>query len=229
MSIASKLIRANKPTKSRLHDEKGNFVGWTRLFLHGPKAICGGLLRLAFGFRPAKPWIAYSAIDYLETQLSRNSRVLEYGSGMSTVWYAGIAGEVCSVEDYLPWYNKISNLLKELNLTNVHYRFAASETEYLEFMSGDQPGFDLIVVDGSSRSKCVLKAITLLRAGGILYLDNSDTHMGPAGGDMRLAENAAREFAVKNGCLIHEFTDFAPTQLFVQQGLLVQLPNGTAP
>jgi predicted O-methyltransferase YrrM len=196
---------------------------WNNLFAHILPAVASTFLRVTFGIRPERPWISYSSADYLKKYLTKDSRVLEFGSGMSTVWYSKYAGEVFSVEDYLPWYNKMSQIIQKKNIKNITYKFLDSEQEYSSFMSEDKLGFDLIMVDGNSRSKCVLESTKLLRPGGILYLDNSDTDSTPQGGDMRKAEHYAREYAKKVGAQVTEITDFAPTQLIAQQGLMVKL------
>ena len=85
-------------------------------------------------------------------------------------------------------------------------------------MARDETGFDLIMVDGSHRSECVSHAAKLLRPGGILYLDNSDKDPTARGGDMRLAEEYAIQFAKQQNGTTTYFTDFAPTQMMVQQG-----------
>lgn len=226
--MLQKLISGDALRKSRLHDEKGNFVGLSRLISHGPKAVATGLMRLSFDYRPSQPWISYSVIQILEKHLTRSSRVLEFGSGMSTVWYARHAGEVCSVEDYKPWYEKVKKILINEKLQNVNYQFKDHVDSYSQCFTDDSRGFDLIMVDGSHRSACIAHAVKLLRPGGILYLDNTDKDSTPRGGDMRLAENNAPQFAKGKNAEIFYFTDFAPTQLFVQQGLMVKLPNHLA-
>lgn len=112
---------SKKIRKSRLHDEKGNYVGWNRLIKHLPAAVSTGILRVAFDYRPEIPWISYDAIRELKQFLTKESRVLEFGSGMSTIWYAKHAGEVFSVEDYQPWYHKVNRLLKQKSIENVNY------------------------------------------------------------------------------------------------------------
>lgn len=222
--MLSKIIAGSKFRKSRLHDEKGNFVGVRRLFIHAPLAVATGMLRLLLRYRVAKPWIAYDSIKMLEKHLTKESRVLEFGSGMSTIWYSKHAGYVCSVDDHRPWFNKITARIKKDSIKNIHYQFAQSEETYSSFMSEDQKGFDLIMIDGSCRSMCVLMASKLLKPGGVLYLDNSDKDSSGRGGDMRLAEKFALEFAISRNGIVTYVTDFAPTQLFAQQGLHIQIP-----
>ena len=91
-------------------------------------------------------------------------------------------------------------------------------------MSQDNIGFDLIIVDGSYRSKCMASAIKLLKPGGIIYLDNSDKDY-ISGGDMRLAEDILLDFAQEKHAQFKYFTDFAPAEFFVNQGLIVICPH----
>jgi len=224
MSLLRRITSGDNLRKSRLHDEKGNFATWKNVFLHGAPAAATGLLRISTGYRPVLPWIAYTSIGFLKCFLNKRSRVLEFGSGMSTVWYAKNTGEVYSVEDYKPWYDKVKEIIAAKGIDNVTYSFAENETEYTSFMKDDNTGFDLIMVDGSHRSKCIQNTTELLRPGGLLYLDNSDKDSGARGGDMRAAEHLVRNFAAQSNAGIVEITDFAPTQFFVQQGLYVRLP-----
>jgi len=211
--------------KSRLHDEKGNFASWKNVILHGGPALASALLRVTTGYRPALPWIAYTTIRVLGDFLNRDSRVLEFGSGMSTLWYAQRARDVFSTEDNPSWYDRVGRMVKVKGLDNVTHVLAASEEDYFTFMSEDTEGFDLVMVDGSHRSQCVAHAAERVKPGGILYLDNSDKDSAAAGGDMRTAERLAREFAKKSGAQVSEITDFAPAQFFAQQGLCIKLPD----
>ncbi len=209
--------------KSRLHDEKGNFVGINSIVLHAPLSIFWGITRLC-GYRPILPWISYTSIGIFKNFLSKNSRVLEFGSGMSTIWYAKYAGYVCSVENNEIWYEKVKSIIEKHNLNNIHYQYCNNDKDYYSFMSQDNIGFDLIIVDGSYRSKCMASAIKLLKPGGIIYLDNSDKDY-ISGGDMRLAEDILLDFAQEKHAQFKYFTDFAPAEFFVNQGLMVICPH----
>lgn len=219
-----KLITANRQAKSRLHDEKGNFVGWSKAIHHGSLAIITGIARILFNYRPALPWIAYDAIKIFNETLNSQSHVLEFGSGMSTIWYARRSGTVTSIEDYNPWFLKVKGLIQELGLSNVVYIFANDITSYTKFEKRNG-GYDLIIIDGSHRDRCAAEAINIIRPGGAIYLDNSDRSGAPNQQSMVVAETILREFAKRAGAEVTEITDFAPTQMFVNQGLLIQLPR----
>lgn len=225
MSLVSRIVRGKTLRKSRLYDEKGNFVTWNNIVLHAAPALISAILRISFGQRPILPWIAYTSIRSLEKFLNKDSRVLEFGSGMSTIWYAKHAGEVYSVEDHRPWYDRVSKIIEANQFGNIHYTFLESESDYTSFMSDDIEGFDLVMIDGSYRSKCIYHASKLVRPGGILYLDNSDKNPNLKDADMRIAEDLLRNFARESNAEITEITDFAPTQFFAQQGILARLPT----
>lgn len=224
MKTFEKIMQGDGLRKTRFHDEKGNRIHWNLAWRHGCHALWSSLARYFFDYRPSLPWICYGGIAYLEKKLGPGSRVLEFGSGMSTLWYARHAKQVCSVEDYRPWYEKVRNHLQKEGVSNVIYRFAESPDSYMNFMQEDKEGFDLSVVDGSHRSLCIAKSAALLKRGGILYLDDSDKDIAK-GGDMREAERLLRELAEKKGAKIREFTDFSPTQFFVKQGIAMELPG----
>jgi hypothetical protein len=203
---------------SRLYDEKGNLIEIKYLVKHGPLALGTGILRYVFGYRPVLPWISYGAIDYLRNFLDKEKTVLEFGSGMSTLWYAEHAKHVSSVEDYHAWFSKVKTQLAGKNITNVEYVFQIGNA-YTGFKQNSGEKYDLIMIDGSDRHHCALNAINLVREGGIIYLDNSDKHSDTFDGDTKLAESILLDYAKRLGGEVVYFTDFAPTAFFVQQGM----------
>ncbi len=221
MNLWTKIISGAPSRKTRLHDAKGNFCGWRVALLHGPFATITGFLRLVFGYRPALPWIPRGALAIIQGHLKSNSRVLEFGSGMSSIWLAKHAGEVHTIDDNPEWYGIVTQ--RSASFRNITCALGRTEEEYASFMSDDKVGFDLIVVDGAfRRSECVKQAIKMLKPGGMLYLDNTD--WDTEGGDMRTAESLAKQFAKETGADVTEVTDFSPTQFFVSQGLVVKVP-----
>ncbi len=214
-SIFRKLIAGSDARMTRFHDEKGNRVSWGRLFLNFPRALLTGLARVLFGYRVALPWISYSAISAISKRLTQSSRVLEFGSGMSTIWYAKRVGEVFSVENNAVWFTLVCQTLSDR--PNVHVALREDTNSYFRYCHEDEAGFDLIVVDGIARNECVREGLRKLRPNGALYLDNSDRMSA----EIRDAEALCVEYARATGAKITFFTDFAPTQFFVQQGLML--------
>lgn len=227
MGIVNKIICGGSGRKSRLHDQKGNLVSFNTFVRNAPVAVISGIGRKLFDKRPVLPWISYEAIKVFEGFLDKNKAVLEFGSGMSTTWYAQRAGDVYSAENYEPWFQKVKLLLDERNIQNIHYELLSGDN-YSGYMAESGKKFDLIMIDGSIRSRCAENAIKLVAVGGIIYLDNSDNDFGPAGGDIRIAERILLEFAQEKNALVQYFVDFAPCEFFVTQGMMVSLAPGTS-
>jgi hypothetical protein len=221
--MLTKLISGSTTRRTRLHDERGNLVPVSRALRNGPRALASALVVRMLGKRSLQPWISYDAQKQIAAFLTPRSRVLEYGSGMSTVWYAQHAGEVVSIEDFAPWFDQVGAIIAERGVGNVRYRIAAEVADYTMPTEEERgAGFDLIMIDGSARDRCVAAALPLLRAGGMIYLDNSDKSACPVSGDVPAARQLLLDFARADGADVTKFTDFAPTQLFVQEGLMIR-------
>lgn len=222
-SIVYRLVTGGHARRSRLHDEKGNRIKLNRLIRNGPRAIATGLGRVALGARPVRPWISYDAQSYLEQALSSDACVLEFGSGMSTIWYARHAAKVVSIEDNQEWFSRILPEIKSLG--NVEYRFATGANYYSNIPPGP---YDLIIIDGSFRVECATAALPHAAASAIIYLDNSDKGFGEQTGDVPAAEAMLLSYAKARDLEVTYFVDFAPTQFYVGQGLMIS-PRTTQP
>lgn len=215
LGILEKLLRAAPDRPTRLHDGKGHRVSWSRLLRNGPQALLSGMLRLLFQIWPERPWISYDAASRIAQHLHPGSVVLEYGSGRSTIWLARRSGHVYSVEDSPAWHQRVQALLQSHQLANTTYALLTDRERYVNFPDQPTMQFDLIIVDGSHRTECVRAAVGRLLPGGMLYIDNSD-------GDLHDAEQIVAAAAEHEHGQLSFYTDFAPTQLYVSQGLLYQ-------
>jgi len=214
-----KLICGNRRTH-RLADEKGNPIPLSRIVRNGPKALCSCIGRKLFNLRPAVPWISYDARRTLSELLPSSAVVLEFGSGNSTIWFAKHYGAVDSVEHDALWHAFVSKAIRTHSLNNVSY-YLHQEPEYARFAETAGKRYDLIMIDGIVRSACAATALQRVKPDGIIYLDNSDKH--PQGGDTRLAEERLLTAAEALQGQILYFTDFAPTDLFANQGMMLLL------
>ncbi len=220
--MLKKLWQGNREKYARWRDEKGNFAGLGRLLRNGSRACLTGAGRISLGVRPELPWISYDAIAVIKNHLTKKSKVLEFGSGMSTLWYAKQAGEVFSVDDDTVWYGMMSKRFQAKGISNVHYQLSTDPAEYASFGRQWKTNFDLIMVDGFVRPDCIENSLSLLASKGIIYLDNSDKGANDVCGDVPRAVELLTEFAKANQCEFIFFTDFAPTQFFAQQGMLIR-------
>ena len=207
--------------KSRFHDEKGNCIDFIGL-LYAPVAIGGAIMRNLFDYRPAKPTISFRATKVIKTILQPEFRCIEFGSGMSTVWFASRCSFLLSRETDTYWYKKIKKDLDQRNFRHVQYEFC--EPSEVSILTNFEDGFfDFAFVDGWDRAGCIESVLPKIKAGGWLYLDNSDKDMTIPNGDLRRAEEIILSHAEIAGTIPNYFVDFSRTNFFVEQGLLIQI------
>jgi hypothetical protein len=120
------------------------------------------------------PWYTYPAIGYLRQLDFSDKSVFEYGCGNSTLFWAGVARQVVSVEDDREWFDVMSTRVPP----NTRLVYEPDLAAFVDVIRQFPGGFDIIVVDGpargSTRLKCSRAAIESLRSGGLIILDNSD-------------------------------------------------------
>ena len=139
------------------------------------------------------PWWTFAGADAVEQFLRErngNAIVFEYGSGASTIWLAKRSKAVYSVEHDEDWAIAVQAL--SAPYPNIDFRFVEpakgpddefgsgrkewanrSFRNYVQEINTVPVTFDLIVVDGRSRSACLLAATGKLKDDGMVVLDNS--------------------------------------------------------
>ena len=150
---------------------------------------------------PEAPWISPGAIYVLKKALKKDMVGFEFGSGRSTMFYAGLLKKITSIEHYKPWFEKVNELLAAKDIqnaslilveTDVPSQHLSSEaqlftsaadypikdeafSEYIDsLLRFPDQHFDFMAVDGRARNSCVIQAIPKLKPGGLLLLDNSE-------------------------------------------------------
>lgn len=152
-----------------------------------PPSLAGGAPVSVAGFRPdavtcewqrldpqlgiVQPWFTHPALDVVQSWNLADKTVLEWGGGCSTVWWARRCKRVYTIEAHREWADAIAQWLSSRGIGNaeVHCRWPDPEEEYLRVPDDLQP--DIVVVDGSSRSACIRKALSLPRP-LMLIVDN---------------------------------------------------------
>jgi len=117
------------------------------------------------------PWYTYPAIEFLRSQAPFDGRrVLEFGSGQSSLWWAANGASVLALEDDAEWGGSVRGSvdLRIVNGTDCT-RFVAEARAIL-----DGQAFDVIVVDGLFRSAAARLALDYLKPGGALICDNAE-------------------------------------------------------
>ncbi|MHB8650746.1 MAG: class I SAM-dependent methyltransferase [Gaiellaceae bacterium] len=188
MDLMRKIVAGNPDRKTRLHDEKGNLIPlWELRRL--PRHVVEHMVRVTTGRLPRRPWLPSNFVADLERLVQPDWNVVEFGSGMSTLWLSGRVGSLHSIEHQRAWYDRIRAMLPH----HVRYELQEKLDRYPDLSDHADRSVDLVVVDGAVRSRCVAAALPKLRPGGYLLLDNSDKDA--TGGDMREAERLVLEAA----------------------------------
>ena len=118
------------------------------------------------------PWYTYSFMFFLEPRLRADFRVFEYGSGNSTRWYSKKVHSIDAVEHDHEWIKIIAPQLPG----NVKLMERELGKSYVQAVGEVGAKFDVIVVDGRQRVKCVSFAKNFLKPEGVLILDNSERY-----------------------------------------------------
>jgi predicted O-methyltransferase YrrM len=220
-SMLERLIRGSSHRRTRFHDEKGNRVDLVGA-LYAPAAFATALARTVFGLRLERPMISYRAARYLNALIQPSWQIVEFGSGWSTPWLARRCVFLLSIEDNPAWHARIGARLRRYGFRHVRHELRSGPT-YCDLAEFPDGSFDFALIDGSARAGCVANTVAKIKSGGWLYLDNTDKDVGCPDGDMRRAEAALLEAVRQRGGTARYFTDFAPGNFFVEQGLLVRL------
>lgn len=130
--------------------------------------VTGYAQRIDPRFGILMPWYTHGALDYL-TDLSTRGElaskgVLEWGGGASTFWWSRAAAFVYTIEAHQEWAVWIVETAKARGFHNivVERRWPDPLDTYLavEAKTG-QP--QIVCIDGSERTACLEKALTLPR------------------------------------------------------------------
>lgn len=152
------------------------------------------------------PWLPPSVIEYFNQYLTKEMTGVEFGSGISTLFFAPKIKKIVSIEHDEAWYKQIKKELATKNIDNIDYHlvkrndakknnyptpefintFNISSDEYeyrkefyeyfMRLEEYNDESFDFIIVDGRARPECVFASIPKLKKKGILVLDNSERH-----------------------------------------------------
>ena len=198
------LYKKDEYHRTRLHDAHGNFVPLSQL-LYVPPAVVTTVLKRV-GYHPPIPWFPFNATRAIARLLQPTWRVVEFGSGMSTVWLARRVASVHSVEHDRHWHELVSARMPG----NVELTLAEENPAAVLEAHDD---LDFVIVDGMDRNGCMRAAIPKVRPGGWIYLDNTDNEL--------FAE--ARELLVAHATHVRRFTGMTPYVSVAGQGMLCRL------
>ncbi len=150
---------------------------------------------------PGYPWLCHGSVRLLNRALTSDMTGFEWGSGRSTEFFVRRTARLISVEHNAEWFHRVAARLKETGLihkTSLIYRppdadgakpdlrphtwrtldFKPRKPELAAYFDAvlDWPEafFDFISIDGRARVECAANAVSRLKPGGFLILDNSE-------------------------------------------------------
>jgi hypothetical protein len=211
-----RLLQGDPGKRSRFHDYEGNVAPLPAL-LFLPVCAASTFRKKLTGVHPRRPWLGYRAVRRLSQLLQPHWRVLEFGSGNSTPWLARRCTEVLSIETDRDWYLEVCKMIE----SQPGARVVLSSPPYTRIPEADSKSFDFALVDGVQRDDAMRAALTRLRPGGYVYLDNADVDWDDHREARRLLIAACEPDSLER------FIDLTPGQVTVTQGLLGRLkPSG---
>ena len=120
------------------------------------------------------PWMNYPLIEFLNTRLTNQLTVFEYGSGLSTIYFAERVKTITSVEHNKYWFDRTRLLIgKRKNADVVFFELNENYPDAIRFAGADIK-YDIVVIDGRMRNSCIEKAVDFFTPQGIIILDDSD-------------------------------------------------------
>ena len=121
-----------------------------------------------------KPYpVLTEAATILLEALAWDAEVFEFGSGGSTLWFAGFVRKLVSIEDDKDWYAVITEALSALGSTNTDLRFAP--TKILPDAITEMGMYDVVFVDcltQNERRRSVILGAKHVKPGGWLVADD---------------------------------------------------------
>ena len=143
----------------------------------------GGLRRSGFlrslltgrpvdGSRRPIPWLTYSAIHQLQKTLRPDDRVVEIGSGNSTLWFAERVAEVRSIETDSEWAQRVNEMLAAAGRENAKVVYAPNFDERLTREMMEKAS--VISIDGGFRCEAAAVAAAHAPHARLIIIDNTD-------------------------------------------------------
>lgn len=155
MRLFTKILKANPQRKSRFHTDSGTFCG-ARAFLSAPRALATWMIWKVAGRWVVQPWWVYSATRFVDRNLRPTDRVLEFGSGFSTLWLAARCDAVLAVEGAIEWSTRVTDRAHQLALRNVR---VVQDEPLSAFARLRENPWDVVVIDSKDSRREIMREV----------------------------------------------------------------------
>lgn len=123
------------------------------------------------------PWYTYPCIDFLRHRSFEGKRILEFGGGQSTLWWAKRAKNIVTFEGDKNWYDKIKSSMP----ANVDLFLVSMDepnrcvSEVIQILDAANYGkFDIIIIDGLYRFEMIEIARKVMSDSGAIVCDDAE-------------------------------------------------------
>tara|TARA_B100000963_G_C22506870_1_gene616426 strand:+ start:131 stop:769 length:639 start_codon:yes stop_codon:yes gene_type:complete len=110
-----------------------------------------------------EPWFTFSAIDFIQKRLKNGCRVLEWGSGSSSLWFEKNGCEVVSIEHSEDW----AKVLRKVKSEKIDLILTKNKKDYVN-PKVDFSKINIFLIDGVFRNECSFNLIKLIKSKKIL-------------------------------------------------------------
>ena len=114
------------------------------------------------------PLLTNSFLNWFETQDWSDKKLLELGSGSSSVYFSKFFSSLTSLETNQDWYSKMLNeISKTVNLKKTDSILRSIEDENID-------DYDVILIDASENRAKITRFLANNKFKGIIFFDNSE-------------------------------------------------------
>lgn len=116
------------------------------------------------------PYYTPGPIKFLLRIINNSMEVFEWGSGLSSVWFAKRVKQVYIIEHDKLWYDKVKEWLRVKDITNVKLNLiepvSGSFQNYCSSVEKyENESFNIIAVDVRDRINCIIHSLDKLKRG----------------------------------------------------------------
>lgn len=214
-SLWTRLVTGDGKRRSRLHTYGGRRVDAGGL-VYLPHALWSLVALKMAGHWTESPWLSYRGVRALDRLIQPEWSILEFGSGMSSRFFAKRCARLVSIESDPEWHARVLPQLAAIAGCDVDYRLRG-EADYAALDDVPDASFDLALVDGLQYDRTAATAVRTVKPGGYVYMDNSDIPYPEFQAGRQILLDAAEPGSERF------FVDFSPFWLSVNEGMLVRM------
>ena len=121
------------------------------------------------------PWYCYPAIEFLDQFDFSKKKILEFGSGNSTIWWAKKCKQIISIEHDEKYFKYIN----DKNIKNLKLRLFKERQNYIN--QKELTDSDVVIIDGNFRKETILNVIKnsnkIKKNNIMIIIDNSHWYL----------------------------------------------------